>query len=475
MSYPANTQKWPCISRLKTLSALIPGVPSRHTDIFATLLAIAGLFFYSGSLVEVLTPDGAQSAPLVQALGLGLGLISGTNFLLRRGTTARQFHYFLPALAPIAFVVASMLWSIEPMLSARRIFGLLCSTAFALWLYERFPGRDLFSMISGATLLLVMVNVTVSLAIPAIGVHPPLDKFGDPSPHVGAWRGLFYHKNDFGRLMAISTVILWIAHFRQKSWRRMTGTGLLVGYLGVVGSSSGQAAFLSVTIPMLVWALKILRPLSPDRRAMVIAVAVPTVIIISLFSQIVIAVVLELLGKDPSLTGRTEIWLGTLQAIQGNMLLGGGYGAGWDLVAERLFVLTGISVGHAHNGYLDLITDLGLLGLLITTLFYITILFMAIHAYLFDLANETALLAVGISAFTLIGNWVASFLILHNSIYWVLPVLSIMSLRHAYTVNRLPQVIAWASAAPAAPSWSHAAFHPLRPCSHRSMQIEASK
>lgn len=451
---------------LHRLSQRWPGVPAQRGDLVARLVAVFGLFFFSGSMVVVLTPEGAASSPKVQAIGLALGLFSGLDFILRRGAIARSASLVWPALIPIGFVIASMMWSVDPALSARRILGLLCATSFALWLFERFHDRGLFALLAGAAILIVLSNVAVAIAVPSIGTHPALTELGDPNPHVGTWRGLYDHKNDFGRMMALCVMILWIAYAARRSWRRSVGLGLLVGYLGVAGSTSGQAAFLSVAVPLLVRTIALLRPLSPSRRAMVVAVSLPALVTVYLFSQIVVTIVLGLLGKDPSLTGRTDIWLGTLMAMKGNMALGGGFGAGWGLVGERLLILTGIDVGHAHNGYLDLVTDLGVTGLLILTVFYIGIFVSALTAYFQDLASETALLAAGIAAFALIGNWVASFLILHNSIYWILPVLCVMSLRRARALQ-LPGALPGQTATGFAPGWSLAASGPARATARR--------
>lgn len=218
----------------------IPAFRPGRGDLAARLVAVFGLFFFSGSMVVLLTPVGATSSPKVQAIGLALGLFSGLDVLLRRGAIARAASLVWPALIPIAFVIASMLWSVDPALSARRIFGLLCATSFALWLFERFHDRGLFALLAGAAILIVLANVATAIAVPAIGTHPALTELGDPNPHVGAWRGLYDHKNDFGRMMALCVLILWIAYAVRRSWRRAVGLGLLVGYLGVAGSTSDR-------------------------------------------------------------------------------------------------------------------------------------------------------------------------------------------------------------------------------------------
>jgi len=69
-------------------------------------------------------------------------------------------------------------------------------------------------------------------------------------------------------------------------------------------------------------------------------------------------------GRDPSLTGRTQIWESLLM-FDSNWLLGTGYESFW--LGERLYqvwVATGF-VTQAHNGYLEVYLNLGLVGLCI--------------------------------------------------------------------------------------------------------------
>jgi exopolysaccharide production protein ExoQ len=71
----------------------------------------------------------------------------------------------------------------------------------------------------------------------------------------------------------------------------------------------------------------------------------------------------EMLGRDPTLTGRTRIWEGLL-SIGTNPWVGTGYESFWlgprlDLVFEK----TGQRINEAHNGYLEVYLNLGLIGL----------------------------------------------------------------------------------------------------------------
>ncbi len=68
------------------------------------------------------------------------------------------------------------------------------------------------------------------------------------------------------------------------------------------------------------------------------------------------------LGRDPSLTGRTAIWQAVL-SLQTNPLFGTGFESFWlGSRLERVWEMTEKGIQEAHNGYLELYLNLGLVG-----------------------------------------------------------------------------------------------------------------
>jgi O-antigen ligase len=87
---------------------------------------------------------------------------------------------------------------------------------------------------------------------------------------------------------------------------------------------------------------------------------------------------LGLIGKDPTLTGRTDIWSAVIELIYEKPVLGWGYRAMWvptDLVTMWVDKKTGEwGVPSAHNAFLEITLELGILGL-------IALLLMMCHAF----------------------------------------------------------------------------------------------
>jgi O-antigen ligase len=74
--------------------------------------------------------------------------------------------------------------------------------------------------------------------------------------------------------------------------------------------------------------------------------------------------IIESLGRDPDLTTRVPLWK-TLLVLETNPLIGVGYESFWS--GERLVHVWRHFPGvmQAHNGYLDLYLNVGLVGLLL--------------------------------------------------------------------------------------------------------------
>jgi len=74
----------------------------------------------------------------------------------------------------------------------------------------------------------------------------------------------------------------------------------------------------------------------------------------------------SVLGRDETLTGRTEIWASLLPVVDRHPLLGAGVGGFWTSETRARYA------SEAHSGYLDVLLDLGFLGILLVAAFVIS-------------------------------------------------------------------------------------------------------
>jgi O-antigen ligase len=82
----------------------------------------------------------------------------------------------------------------------------------------------------------------------------------------------------------------------------------------------------------------------------------------------------QALGKDPTLTGRTEIWADVIPMVP-NRLVGAGFESFWlsPRVHQRLWeLIPGLPLNEAHDGYIEVYLELGWVGLGLIGLIFIS-------------------------------------------------------------------------------------------------------
>ncbi|MGB5709357.1 MAG: O-antigen ligase [Waterburya sp.] len=264
----------------------------------------------------------------------------------------------------IAFTAMSFLWSESSALAIRRIIALVGTSFFGLYLASRYTFKEQLRLLGWVMGIIIVLSVVFVVALPKFGIAT--------GNHAGAWRGIFTHKNYLGDRMAISGLTFLVLALDAKRYRWLLWCTLCSSVILMVLSQS-VGAILSFVVPLA--AFPFYRSLRWGYR-----ILIPFVIIVFLFVVCSTGwmwfhfdAVLISLGKDPSLTGRTEIWSLVIDSIQRNPWHGYGYQTFWQgLEGESAYVWRamgmeegGFRVPHAHNGILQLWLDIGLWGVVI--------------------------------------------------------------------------------------------------------------
>jgi O-antigen ligase len=170
-----------------------------------------------------------------------------------------------------------------------------------------------------------------------------------------------------------------------------------------------------------------------------IGLYVMAAIVLILFAQFAFGIVdtgIGMLGKDPTLTGRTDLWK-ILLAWKINPLMGAGFESFW--LGERREKLWDIYWWHpneAHNGYLETYLNLGLIGLALMLLLYL-FAFSKGCKMLFE-NFEFARFRLGFLAAFVFYNWTeAAFKALHPLCFIFFTTLMVYPKRQVATVEEL--------------------------------------
>jgi O-antigen ligase len=126
------------------------------------------------------------------------------------------------------------------------------------------------------------------------------------------------------------------------------------------------------------------------------------------------------LGREATLSGRIAIWQTVLAAIGERPLLGHGYAAFWRSAAAAPVAQTAT---NAHNGYLDLLAELGLAGGLLFAVPAVLYAAAGVRRAI-DQASTIALWVPAYLGFFLVMNLAESTLLRHK-IFWALYVAAV--------------------------------------------------
>ena len=323
----------------------------------------------------------------------------------------------------VGIAVISVLWSVEPGLTLRRGVTLAATTMFGAYVAARYTASELLRLLAWALGIAALLSLILALALPTYGMY--VDPRGE------AWRGLYSNKNALGGNMALSALaflcIAFAGHMRW--WIAWGGVVLSTILLGLSESKTALVAFMVVLA---------LCPLFIALRWRHILV-VPFYVIAVLAYGIVVGLLLTnlddilfVLERDPTLTGRTELWSAVLEMIRQRPWLGYGFQAfwlGWRGESSHILLWMIVAEGNynygaADNGYLELWLSLGFLGVSVYLFAFARTLFRAVRWARLTKETVEGLWPLMILTFILLYNLSESAILAHNNTLWLLYVVA---------------------------------------------------
>lgn len=264
----------------------------------------------------------------------------------------------VPLLLLLGWTLASTVWSVTPPDTLRRSIALSLTTTFAVYLGIRFDILTIVKLVAVALGVDVVGSAVCSLAFPAIGVCADAE-------YPGAWRGIFASKNQLGAMMLIECLALTVLYLAEK--RRLYLGALAAAFAMLLLSTSKTPLFIILAlIPCLTLVRRFFR--TPRGFSVLLALSLSLAAIALIVGEASMTVILEFLGRDATLTGRTDIWSLSWQAIQQRYWTGYGYGAFWSNPwgpATNIWDALQWRVPSSHSGLLELWLGLGLVGVVL--------------------------------------------------------------------------------------------------------------
>ena len=283
----------------------------------------------------------------------------------------------------IAFVglaVLSIAWSFYPAASVLGVVITLVTTftgvALALCLTWTRIERALASAIKWVLGLSIAFELWVAIFVQE-PLPPNFTDYGDDAPAAFFWsrdllfqggpiEGIVASRNLLG-MIALLGLIVFGARLAAGSIRRAQGIGWLVAS-GAVMLLTRSATVILVGVVVIValgfvaWA----RRVGPDRRRGVYWAAAGVLAASVALLVVFWGALLDLFGKSEDLTGRLDIWSSVIGLAAERPWFGWGWIGYWQPWVEPfqgLAVRNGVEYLQAHNAWLDVWMQLGIVGL----------------------------------------------------------------------------------------------------------------
>ena len=328
----------------------------------------------------------------------------------------------------VGLMIASLGWSMSPSYTEESIRGeVLPMTAFALYFASRFNMREQMQMLAISLGIGAMLSLFYAVAIPSIGRHVG-DEFA------GAWKGIYPQKNNFSSTMTLTMLIFFILSLINRNYteRLLARVGLLFSVAMIILSTSKSGLIVFVFMLIVVLLSRLFR-WKGRRSVLMLDIGGLALLCLGAVLSVTWQTIVINLGKDPTLSARTYIWTGAIEKIMQQPLLGYGRAAfwvpdsipAWEIGARAA---KGFVPSHAHNGFIDIALELGLVGLGLFILGFIPTYLLALgRAY--QARRPEDLWPFAFLTLLVISNMTETVLITRTSPYWVIYMTMFLSLR----------------------------------------------
>jgi O-antigen ligase len=315
-------------------------------------------------------------------------LVVRSRPVFRWRTTPKTLVVFL------ALAIVSIAWSAYPGASALGTLTTLVTTIGGLFLGVRLGWPRLLSSLGNAFRWILGLSLVFEFVVAVFVRHPVLPLtpvYTVPSgklPQAFYWsRDLLFHggpiqgivgNSNLLAMVALLAIIVFGIQVADRTTRHGTALGWLVVAvltLALTRSATVIAAGLAtaVVLAFALWA----RRAGAERRTRVYVVAFIAVAAVIAAVSVFGSRIPALFGKSEDLTGRFDIWSQVIGLAQQRPVVGWGwvsYWAPWVKPFDGLATRGGVEYLQAHNAWLDVWLQLGIVGLVVFILLVLTTL-----------------------------------------------------------------------------------------------------
>ncbi len=329
-------------------------------------------------------------------------------FILFRGSRKQLFNNFSylfkqPILGIyIGIICFSVFWSANQEATLRAIAGLLFFSIFAVHFARKYNWQELSRLLRWNSTFIAIYSVFTALFVPSIGICSK------------GWCGGFGHPISLGNMMALGTTLWLLNVFANPKYYLRSLVCFSICLMVLHFTNSAGALLVLTTLIVLLFFTTFLKKLKFTQAFIFFILLLFVFGISSIWLMENLDNLLFFFNKDVTISGRIPLWTLLLQtSIRERLWFGYGFHAYWQRwmgsESPANYVVNTIVgngrdwVAHAHNGFLDIILNIGMIGLVIFVCLFLINVVRTIKLVISTKRSES-LLPLIILTFTFITN-----------------------------------------------------------------------
>jgi exopolysaccharide production protein ExoQ len=315
------------------------------------------------------------------------------------------------------YVFLSLFWSQKPFISFSHFISFCLVSFYSYLVYIQFDLKQFLRLLLSVILLALILSLLSVLFLKNIGIQ---FKWGE----LFGWNGIFTHKNHLGIFSAFIMLLgfelfRFATHWQEKI---LFILAIFTGFITLYGSKSISSLITIVLVLILMSFFRLLRKSPQFALCLLLVIIVCGFLVGNYVESNWDRLLGNYLSKESSLSGRTSLWRYTLPYAKERLFFGYGFNAFWiekTAAAERIWsLMDNWQAGNAHNGYLELVLELGLSGLLLFLLIEIVFFINAIKTFYTD--HEMGSFYLSFILFFLFANFMEAKFLNGFNFWWFL-------------------------------------------------------
>lgn len=391
---------------------------------FENVFSVVSLILFSQGFYTVILggamggDEGDVDSALLRFSFIFIYLITSVLLVFRLPRTLAFLKTNLWLLFLIGLAVASIFWSALPSLAFRKVISLVGASLFALYLGSRYSFEEQLKIYSWTFGIGIFASLLFVFGLPSLGIMSS-----------GAWRGIYPHKNGLGESMTIGFLTFYFLSFSSKQYRLFFKICCLLSIFLIL---FGKSATSLISVIFIFTTARVLENISLKSRKSVLGLLLCLIAcsVLLFLLTINISTFLSIYDRDITLTGRTPLWATLWEFITEKPWLGHGYGMFFSGSHRETIMVWRIHdwiPPHAHNGFIHIWLDVGIVGLVVFCIGYLKSTFDSLFKYLIFKDTKTLWIFL-LLLYTIFFN-LTEVSFLSQGLLWILSIAAIYSMQ----------------------------------------------